>query len=313
MAIEARSIRIITKGWGIPCSHCKHAFPPLAEVAPTFFESGRVVCSHCNRNVDLWKAACALAREPGASSFTTTSLGAEQTSFLFELARGEHKELDLIAFGVPADATLLQLIFTPQGGDCFPILKHANSVSVRPLQTKMYVFGMPMDMGEAPGKPISALVTWVRPADDTESWIYLAEALDAMASRRYWHVILPGHVAFETSLMRVVKQGMEQRISKERVRDFLKNGLTSSVALNIILPLLCDLSGVKRLSDVIRGELNRLRDLRNQFVHEGLKKEEVSERLAGELLSAAVFGFEYLRYAGPRLVTQLSQNKAENS
>ena len=96
---------------------------------------------------------------------------------------------------------------------------------------------------------------------------------------------------------------MERHISKGRVKDFVKDGLTSSVALNIILPLLCDLHGVKRLPDAIRGELNRLRDLRNQFVHDGLKKEEVSEYVAAELLSAAMFGFEYLRYVEPRLST----------
>jgi hypothetical protein len=59
---------------------------------------------------------------------------------------------------------------------------------------------------------------------------------------------------------------------------------------------------VKRLSDAIRGKINRLRDFRNQFVHNGLKKEEVSEQLAAELLPAAIFGFEYLRCVGPRLV-----------
>jgi hypothetical protein len=241
-----------------------------------------------------------LAFVPGASFFTVSSLGAKDTRFSFELARGETKEIDLSAHGIPDDATLLRLNFNP-GGDCFPLLLHSNSVSVRPLQTKMYVFGRPMDMGFAPGQPISALVTWVRADEPTESWVYLAEALDAMASRRYWHVILPSYVAFEISLMRVLKQGMERQISKDRVRDFMKDGLTSSVALNIILPLLCDLHGAKRLPDAIRGELNRLRDLRNKFVHDGLKKEEVPERAAAELLSAAVFGFEYLRYAGPRL------------
>ena len=65
----------------------------------------------------------------------------------------------------------------------------------------------------------------------------------------------------------------------------------------MILPLLCDASNVKHLPAPIRGELNRLRKLRNELVHDGLAKDAVSKPLASEMLCAAVFGFEYLRYA----------------
>src|ERR1700674_4573674 len=96
--------------------------------------------------------------------------------------------------------------------------------------------------------------------------------------------------------MRFVKTAMERRLSSARVSDFVRDGLTSSVVLNVILPLLCDLSNVKRLPDSIRGELNRLRKLRNELVHDGLNKDAVSKQLATEMLCATVFGFEYLRY-----------------
>jgi hypothetical protein len=150
---------------------------------------------------------------------------------------------------------------------------------------------------------VAASVTWVPSHDDyKESWIYLTEAFDAWASQKYWNVILPAYVAFEIALMRFVKTAMERRLSKERISDFVRDGLTSSVALNVILPLLCDLSSVKRLPDPIRGDLNRLRKLRNELVHDGLGKDAVSKQLASELLCATVFAFEYLRYAESSLL-----------
>jgi hypothetical protein len=59
---------------------------------------------------------------------------------------------------------------------------------------------------------------------------------------------------------------------------------------------------LRRFPDPIRGEINRLRKLRNELVHDGLGKDAVSKQLAGELLCATVFGFEYLRYAESSLL-----------
>jgi hypothetical protein len=157
--------------------------------------------------------------------------------------------------------------------------------------------------GDAQEAPIAASVTWVPWHDDcSESWIYLSEAFDAWASLKYWNVILPAYVAFEIALMRVVRTGMQRRLSKASISDFIRDGLTSSVALNVILPMLCDLSNSKRLPDSIRGEINRLRKLRNDLVHDGLAKDAVSRELASEMVCATVFGFEYLRYANRSLL-----------
>jgi len=222
------------------------------------------------------------------------------TSFLFDLSPGEHKELDLTAEGVPEDAAILQLSFTSQGGDCFAQLQHGNLATPRFVGPKVYVYGMPHSLGIAGGKT-SASVTWIREKDSAESWLYLVDAFDAMASRKYWHVILPAHVAFEVALIPLVKSALEKHVSKERVKDFLNDGLGISVALNIVLPLLCEISRAPRLQDEIRGQLNHLRDLRNKLVHEGLPKESVTDQLAGEMLTASVFGFEYVQFLRTRI------------
>jgi hypothetical protein len=239
----------------------------------------------------------------GASFNGLTSLGAATTTFRFELGRNEWKEVDLSQYGVPEDATLLQVSVYPQRHDCcFPFICQ-KQFSPKPLERKVLVFGQPLPAGDAQEVIVAATVTWVPSHDDyKESWIYLTEAFDAWASQKYWHVILPAYVAFEIALMRFVKTALEQRLSKERISDFVRDGLTSSVALNVILPLLCDSSSVKRLPEPIRVDLNRLRKRRNELVHDGLGKDAVSKQLASELLCATVFGFEYLRYVESTLL-----------
>jgi hypothetical protein len=296
-------IEVVAYGGGVPCPDCFRSVGTISEVAPRFFETGSFPCGQCNREVDVWEASHRLVSKTGASFNGLTSLGAATTTFRFELRRNEWKEVDFSQYGVPEDAALLQVSFYPQRHDCcFPFICQ-KQFSPKPLERKVQVFGQPLPEGKAQEVAVAATVTWVPSHDDyKESWIYLTEAFDAWASQKYWHVILPAYVAFEIALMRFVKTSMERRLSKERISDFVRDGLTSSVSLNVVLPLLCDLSSVKRLPDPIRGELNRLRKLRNELVHDGLGKDAISKQLASELLCATVFGFEYLRYAESSLL-----------
>ena len=297
MAIEIKTVGV---GFGIPCPHCLYGFPPLSKSAPLFFESGSVTCGNCHKSSSLWEAALHVVRGSGGSFFAVNSLGAMMTHFLFNLAAGEHKELDLTAEGVPQDATILRLNMTPQSSDYFAQVKHGNSAGTRLLGPKVYVYGMPIGSGTAGGK-IAAMVTWIRGKDAAESWVYLIDAFEAISSGRFWHVILPAHVAFEIALIPLLKRELEKRIARERVRDFLESGLGASAALNVVLPLLREISGIPQLDPAIRGQLNRLRELRNKLVHEGLAKESVTEEIAGELLTASVFGLEYLEYVRARI------------
>lgn len=263
-----------------------------------------MTCKNCGLKSSLWEAALRLVRQ--ASFFTIDSLGAAHASFLFDLSRGEHKELDLTEAGVPEDASILRLTFTSQGSDCFAQVTHGNLASPRSIGTKIHVYGIAHDGGVAGGKTACS-VTWIRAKDSAESWLYLVDAFEAMASRKYWQVILPAHIAFEVALMPLVRRGLEQRVSKERVRDFLNDALGVSAALNIILPLICEIWGVPRLQDDIRGQLNQLRDLRNETVHRGMPKQKVDETVAGELLVASVFGFEYVQFVENAISPEAAQ------
>jgi hypothetical protein len=166
--------------------------------------------------------------------------------------------------------------------------------------TKFYIYGRPME-GGAGAVPIASSVTWAYHGEPAEGWFYLVDAMEAMATRRFWRAILPAHSAVEVAMMPLVRDGLERHLPRQRAQDFTR-GLRYSSALNVVLPLLCKLAAVPPLSEPIREELNRLRELRNRVVHKGTNENSVEAKMAAELLCAAVFGFEYVRYARPLLL-----------
>ena len=277
-----------------PCPNCKHLLPPLREIADQYFESGNVECKTCGAKVDAWKETLSLAREQILGFVGLASLGARVSVFSLQLAPGESKKVDFSTCGVPKEATILSVNYTPQDGDCFPLEVHGNSPQRRILGTERTLYGRPLDSGRR-GEPINILVTWVHSDDSSEGWLYLVDAFEAVATGRFSQVVVPAHAAVEISLTSLISSALLKYVSKQNIRRFLED-LPYSHALNIILPLICIPSGIPPLAEPIRGELNRLRKLRNKVVHERISPSSVSDAQAGELLCAAVFGFEYVRF-----------------
>jgi hypothetical protein len=172
------------------------------------------------------------------------------------------------------------------------------------LGTKFLVYGLPLSShGDPVGNTYYSLVTWAHKNDESNSWSYLLDAFEAMASKRWRSVILPSYAAFEVSLSPLVLDGLRKHFSKKVVKDFEgQDSFSSSSALNVLLPLLCKEAKLAILPEKIQTQLNILRKLRNEFVHEGLANAEVTQQSAGECLCASVFGLEYLRYIRPRLL-----------
>jgi hypothetical protein len=230
------------------------------------------------------------------------SVGARETFFDITLEAGSIKEIDLTQHGIPEDAVLLGIIFTPQGANCFPLLMHDNLVSMRSLKTKFHVYGLETSKGERAGS-IEVSVAWVGMGDNTISWSYLLDAFESMASHRWRSVILPSYAAFEIALSPLVLTGLRKHVSKSVVDSFKgEKSFSSSAALNVLLPILCKEASLPLLPEVIRGRLNELRRLRNDMVHEGVENADVSQEVAGESLCASVFGLEYLRFIRSRLL-----------
>lgn len=290
--------------WGVPCPQCKHSSGPFEEAAVLFFEQGSVECKNCKQLIDLWQACAQMAALPDGGDLTVSCLGATETFFTFDLKRGEHTQIDLTEYGVPESATILELGFTPQGGDCLPLLTHGNNAFVRFVRSKVNLYGMPLG-DPAPGGKILARVTWIQGEASAESRLYLVDAMEALAARKYRHSILSAHIAFELEAMSLVRVMLERHASTDRVKKFVEGDLHVSDVVNVILPFISGTNQIPKMPDTIRGALNQLRILRNSIVHRGLPDKPVTEGLACKMLFAAVFGFEYTRFVRQRLFPQV--------
>jgi hypothetical protein len=306
------STRIILKSydssWGGVCRNCLFTLPVLDRLAPDYFEGRPIVCENCHQPVDLWECTLSQFRTPEVPFLGLISAGSTQSGFLFNLAAGQSKELDLTEYGVPSDALILDVSFTPQGGNCLPLMVHGNRAYTRTVGTKFWVYGRPiLDCVSEPGR-ISARVVWVKNHKESPSGSYLLDALDAAAGRRWSNVVLSSYIAFEVSLMPLVTKSMQKFISKKRIENLPPNEISSSSAWNVLLPLLLAANSVPTAPEPVSDALNGARKLRNRIVHEGLLEPEVNENAAGQALCASLFGLAYLRYVSPRLLLENPQS-----
>lgn len=292
------------------CPKCTYVFPAIEDAAPTYFEQGYVTCSECQAQADLWDVVLRRALAFASLPMCIIALGGRQTSFTRKIEADKYHEIDLAEVGIPADATVLQVGYTPQvdeGGAVFPIEWHGNVPQRRIVGNVLRLIGRAGLSGNGTlGSmcPVSIWVLWV-PQQKEEGWSYVVGAFDAFMNRHYDRVIVPAQSALEISLMPVVRELLLRHASVDNVNGFMGDRLTFGNAINVILPFLCAQAGLRKLPDKIRGSLNKLRDLRNDIVHEGTGGKSITAQQAAEGLCAAVFGFEYVRYVAPELLERL--------
>ncbi|MBI2987654.1 MAG: hypothetical protein HYY45_12895 [Deltaproteobacteria bacterium] len=294
-----------TFAWGAACVSCKTVLPPLRDTASLFFENGSVPCPKCGNGVDVWEVTKNEIRTYFGTFIGLGGLGANQTVFMFDLAPGQIKSLDFTEQGVPPSAVVVSVVYTAQGSGCFPIEMHSNEARSRSYKPMASVYGASLGNNPGPVK-IAVLVTWIDELEEPESWTMLADAFQAATDNRFSRVVVPAYSAFEVSVGRLIRELLLNVTSKESVEEFMVRDLSAASAVNVLVPFICRTLGVKDLPDDIRGRLTRLRRLRNKAVHEGLRDVDVNKNEIGELLCAAVFGFEFVRYTRKKLSEQRS-------
>jgi hypothetical protein len=275
------------------------------ESAPVFFEQGFVSCGHCGEKVDLWQAALDRAihlKFHGASALV--SFGAVQTSFVLQLETGKVTSVELVNYKVPADARILRRIYTGQGGDLTAVEWHSNMPPLRFPGTVLRLLGVPFGEGPLPRVgPVAINVVWIR-AEDSHEWSYLVTAFDSAAAGDYAQSLVFAQSAVEISMMPLIEQRLRRHASREHVKNFMRDSLTYSHGLNVVLPYLCGEGGLARMPDTVRGALNKMRRKRNDIIHEGAVVAAVTPEDVMEGLCAAAFGFEFMRYVSLNLMEE---------
>ncbi|MFV8328417.1 hypothetical protein [Flavobacterium sp. ZS1P14] len=131
----------------------------------------------------------------------------------------------------------------------------------------------------------------------------MIEAVEAFSVKSFPSTIIPANVSVESRLTPIISEYLEKIISKKRISDFLSTGATYSHQLNILLPLLTTFEEFPTMPDFLRGNLNLLRNLRNQLAHEG-KLKNIDKSTISTLLCSATFGLTYLNILEKHLKTK---------
>ena len=284
------------------CPECNYVLPPLVECAPSYFREGFAKCGNCGSQIDLYNAALGKAmRLSIAGAWALTSLGAGQTSFVMSFETGKYYSVELENHGVPSGARILKRGYTGQGGDVTAMEWHGNTPPLRFPGTVLRLVGVALGEGPIPRVGQVAInVVWIR-SGESEAWPYLVTAFEAAAASEFAPAMVFAQSAVEISLMPLIKQRLTRYASAERVRNFMSGGLTYGHALNIVLPYMCAELGTPRMPDNVRGVLNKLREKRNNIIHEGSAGAAILPEEAMEGLCAASFGFEFMRFVRPML------------
>jgi hypothetical protein len=134
------------------CPQCHYVYPPIWEAAPTYFEQGFVECCRCRARADLWQVVLArICTTPFLPVLALEQIGATHTRFTHTIEADKYHEIPLDSVGIPPDATVLQVGYTPQGsvdGGCvFPIEWHGN-VPQRRIGNVLRLLGRPAVSGD---------------------------------------------------------------------------------------------------------------------------------------------------------------------
>jgi len=286
------------------CSKCHYILPRLIECAPVYFERGYVTCGHCGEQVDLWAVVSTRAAALRFTPWSLASMGAAQTWVRMSMETGKYYEVNLTDYGALADAKILAVSYSSQGGldgSVMPLEWHGNTPVRRIRGTILRMIAVPLGEGPIPrvGK-VAVSVVWIR-GGESDAWPYLVSAFEAAAAGDYAPSLVFAQSAVEISMMPVIASRFRQHSSGESVNRFMVDSLSYGHALNVVLPYLCAEVGAPKMPDAIRGALNKLRRTRNLIIHKGVRAAAVSHEDTTEGLSAAAFGFEYMRYVHPIL------------
>jgi len=291
-----------TQNFSAACPGCRYVIPALSDASGTYFEEGSVKCSKCGLAVDLWEATLERVIRLAGLSVSLAALGPRVTYLKFRVPANKSVELDLTKYGIPEGATILLVSYTPHDNS-LPIELHGNTPLRRFRGTKIHLYGIQTKTSEGvpneekvSGDNVSVMALWAPVEGSDAPWLYLVDAIEAVTQGRFSQAIVPAHAAAEISITPIVRSFLIKYSASNDVERLLRHEMSFSSVLNIVVPLVCALVGAKPLPDVIRGNLNALRRLRNEFVHEGVLPTAVDATEVRKLLCAAAFGFEYGKY-----------------
>jgi hypothetical protein len=285
----------------VRCPSCGHPIQINNNQVVNYFKQQPIQCESCHASLDWWTTSWKEIEENFMHNQAFAFIGAQTLLFKLTLKPGQRTAYRFSDYGIPADAKILYVNYTPSGGGLFPIEMHGNVPTRRFISNEVVLF--PASFPGQPGNDtdVNVMVSWVPQTANEESWQSLVDAFEAFTHARYTSMVVPANVAVESALSRVLTGYLERFVSKKRTEDFLENAATYGYQLNVLLPVIASLKSLPLLPDNVRGALNKLRGLRNDLAHSGVLEKPLDQHSAAEVLCGALFGSHYVRFIDEQL------------
>lgn len=279
----------------IRCPHCNYSIATSSKISITYFYEAEFLCPNCKGKIDWWDAILKAVKTDFFLFQILAPVNAQSVAFQLTFTPNRRIIINLADYGIPDDAKILDIIYTPASGGLFPVEMRGNRPMQHIVYREMTLYPIPLtDSVEAKETVVNIMVTWVPHSSEDESWQNLVDAFEAFSHDHFNNCIIPANVAVESKLSILLTRYLESFAAKKTIKDFLENGATYSHQLNVLLSLVIDTKKLPKLPDHIRGSLNRLRALRNDIAHEGKLERVLKKEQAAELIVSALFGFHYL-------------------
>ena len=282
----------------VTCVHCNAGQSLGTDRYRCWFAGTEAICTVCGGAFDLWERMLDATEFIGIASVPLSVAGAMTTTMMVPVDTTKVLELSAADLEIPDDATILRVLTTMNVGGEFPervpamIPMHNQPLPVTRVRLPLLFAPYPSDL-DLPDLNLAVQVSWIPATTPAERWRALTDAFDAYSDHRFEEAILPANRAVELTLRALMDSVVGKFAGADQVRNFLTDAATYGHQWNVLLPLVVGLTGATPLPDEIRGQINRLRKLRNSVGH-GSNEVDVKPADQARLMVAAVLAVQYL-------------------
>ena len=279
----------------VPCLTCRAPINVESSYVKKHFKNEDIICSHCGAKVNWWRTLKKGISDNFMFNQAFSAIEAKTNIIDISLEPNTRLTIKLPEYGIPSDAKILYINYTPNGGGLFPLEIHGNVPHRRILGDEISLYPIPISHQEpATSTKVHVMITWIKHSSNEESLVNITDAFEAYSTNQLNESVVPANVAVESALSKLLSTYISSMTSKKRTEDFLTNAATYSSQLNVVLPLIVNMKGLTKLPDDVRGLLNKLRGLRNQIAHTGNIEDDLSKSDFADILCAALFGLKYI-------------------
>src|SRR3989304_2403692 len=167
----------------LACPNCSQVFTISDEITEGYFRGENSSCPSCNRPFDWWDTLLRHIREGTFFLNALTPVGARSSLFKITLRQNHFTELKLSDYGIPTDAKILNIAYTPEGS-LFPAEFYGNVPQRHIVPHVVRLYPVPLEEGPHTDTEVNVMVTWVPHTGSDYAWQNLVDAFEAYESGR---------------------------------------------------------------------------------------------------------------------------------